>query len=97
MIAIKRLELVVDAPHATQVLEVLQRHGLTGWSILRGVTGAGERGRQHGDDLTGVSSNHLILTTCAPEKLAPLLEDLRVVLARAGGMCLVSDAQWLRH
>ena len=30
-------------------------------------------------------------------QLAPLLEDLRSILARHGGMCLVSDALWLRH
>ena len=97
MIRVKRLEIVVDAPHSPRVTEVLDRHGLTGWSIVRDVTGAGERGRQLADDLTGVSSNHLILTTCTPEALPALVEDLRAVLVRAGGMCLVGDAHWLRH
>jgi len=97
VIPVKRLEIVIDAPHSARITEVLQRHGLTGWSVLRNVTGSGERGRQLGDELTGVSSNHLILTTCSPEALGPLIEDLRELLVRAGGMCLVSDASWLRH
>jgi len=97
MIPVKRLEIVVDAPHSARITAVLSRHGLTGWSIVRNVTGSGERGRQHGDEVTGVSSNHLILTTCPAEALDPLIEDLRVLLVRAGGMCLVSDASWLRH
>jgi nitrogen regulatory protein P-II 1 len=97
MIAVKRLEIVVDAPHSEQITDLLARHGLTGWTLLRGATGAGERGRQHGDEITGVSSNHLILTTCPPDRLEPLLSDLRVQLARIGGMCLISDASWLRH
>ncbi len=97
MIAVKRLEIVVDAPHSHRITEVLDRHGVTGWSIVRDVAGSGERGRQLADDLTGVSANHLILTTCSAEALGPLIEDLRGLLVRAGGMCLVSDAHWLRH
>jgi hypothetical protein len=97
MIPVKRLEIVVDAPHGSQVTDVLARHGLGGWSIVRNVTGSGERGSQLDDELTGVSSNLLIVSTCPPETLAPLMEDLRTVLRRSGGMCLVSDAHWLRH
>jgi PII-like signaling protein len=97
MIPVKRLEIVVDAPHGQRVTELLTRHGLGGWTLLRGASGAGERGRQHGDDITGVSSNHLILTTCPPEQLDALMEDLRGLLALVGGMCLISDAAWVRH
>jgi PII-like signaling protein len=97
MIAVKRLEIVVGAPHSDRITEVLVRHGLKGWTLLRGAEGAGERGLQHGDGITGVSSNHVVLTTCPPEKLDAVLEDLRKRLSRYGGVCLVSDAHWLRH
>ncbi len=97
MIPVKRLEIVIDAPHGGRVTELLARHGLGGWTLLRGATGAGERGLQRDDELTGVSGNHLILTTCPPERLQSLLEELRALLVQCGGMCLVSDACWLRH
>ena len=97
MIPVKRLEIVVDAPHSERITDVLTQHGLTGWTLIRGAAGAGERGRQHGDEITGVSSNHLIVTTCAPDKLDALLEALRARLSRYGGICLVSDAHWLAH
>jgi PII-like signaling protein len=97
MIPVKRLEIVVDAPHGDDVTDLLTRHGLTGWTVVRGAAGAGERGRQLGDEITGVSSNHLIVTTCPQESLDALIEDLRTLLVRFGGMCLVSDALWLRH
>jgi len=97
MIAVKRLEIVVDALHGERITDLLGRHGLTGWTLVRGAKGAGERGRQHADEITGVSSNHLIITTCPPDRLDALLEDLRGMLERYGGMCLVSDASWLRH
>lgn len=71
--------------------------GLLGTLLRSDLEIPGERGRQLADDLTGVSSNHLILTPCPPAALGPLVEELRAVLVRAGGMCLVSDAAWLRH
>lgn len=97
MIPVKRLEIVIDAPLSERVTTVLARHGLTGWTILRGATGKGDSGSRFADELTGVSNNHLILTTCRPDDLEPLMEDLRSLLQRYGGVCLVSDAQWLNH
>lgn len=97
MIAVKRVEIVVEAPHSGRVTALLERRGLTGWSLLRSVMGAGDRGRQHNDEMTGVNSNHLIVTTCPPDELDGLIEDLRPILAHFGGMCLVSDASWLKH
>lgn len=97
MIPVKRLEIVVDARNSERVTEVLARAGLTGWTLVRNATGAGERGQRHGDGITGVSSNHVIVTTCPPDELDALMEEIRPLLTTYGGMCLVSDAQWLRH
>jgi hypothetical protein len=97
MIAVKRLEIVIEAPYGERVTDLLTRHGLTGWTLLRGATGAGERGPRHADELSGIGDNHLILSTCPAERLEPLIEDLRILLERHGGMCLVSDAMWLQH
>ena len=97
MTPVKRLEIVVDAPYSEKVVRLIERHQLEGWTLLRGASGSGERGTQLGDEITGISNNNLIVTTCTPEKLDEVLEDLRGVLARYGGMCLVSDAQWLSH
>lgn len=97
MIDVKRLEIVIDAPFSEQITAVLEQHGAVGWTILRGATGSGDRGLRYGDEITGVSNNHVIITTCAPEKLEALVADLQVLLKRFGGMCLVSDARWVGH
>jgi hypothetical protein len=50
------------------------------------------------DELSGESSNCLVLIACDDQALVDaLLEAVRPLLVRAGGICLVSDAQWLRH
>lgn len=95
MSQVKRLEIVVDAPFSEYVVGVLQKHAARGWTIIRGASGSGDRGERLGDDITGVSSNHVIVTTCEPDRLDALVEDLREQLDRFGGMCLVSDATWV--
>ena len=97
MIPVKRLEIVVDATYSPRIVKLLGEHGLTGWTLLRGASGAGDRGPRLADDITGVTSNHVIVTTCEPEALEGVIEELRGMLVRYGGMCLISDALWLRH
>jgi hypothetical protein len=97
MEAVCRIEIVIAAPHSERVLALLDREGLHGYTLIRGVTGGGERGPQRGDEITGVSSNHYILTTCPPARLDAVTAALRPLLKKVGGVCLVSDARWLRH
>lgn len=92
-----RIEIVVDSSHSSRVIEILHEEGLHGYTLIRGVSGAGERGLQLGDEITGVSNNNYILTTCAPDKLDAVTARLRPLLGRVGGICLVSDARWLKH
>jgi hypothetical protein len=94
---VQRIEIVIDALHAPAVLAVLARHRLAGWSLLRVEAGAGERGERRDDELSGASAGNLVITTCAPEALDALAADLRPLLKRFGGMCLVSEARWLVH
>lgn len=94
---VKRLEIIVNALQVDAVVRLLEEHGVTGHSVIRDVTGRGDRGRQTGDELTGAFSNSCVLTTCPPEALDALVNDLRRFLRRAGGVALVSDAAWVEH
>ena len=94
---VQRIEVVINAPHAPRVIAILASKGLQDYTVIRGASGSGERGLQRGDDITGVSNNVYVLTTCEPEDLEEVVESLRPLLRRAGGMCLVSDARWLEH
>ncbi|HSW30527.1 MAG TPA: hypothetical protein VLH75_13660 [Longimicrobiales bacterium] len=94
---VHRIEIVIDAPNSGRVLELLADQGLRDYTLIGGVSGAGERGVQRGDDITGVSNNTYILTTCLPERLEAVTSALRALLSRVGGLCLVSDARRVRH
>lgn len=76
---------------------MLEQEGVDGYTIMRDVVGWGDRGLQSGDELTDVFKNSYLLTTCAAEDLERIVEAIRPILTRRGGVCLVSDAQWLKH
>ena len=97
MVPIKRVEIVVDALEVESLARALARVGVSGYTVIRNVTGSGGRGARRGDDVTDVFANRLVIVACEEEKLQALVEEIRPILKRAGGVCLVSDAQWLIH
>lgn len=97
MEAVKRLEIITDAREMREVRAALDQLGVEGYSVIHEVTGRGERGVQSGDEISGVFTNSLLLTTCPPEQLSAIVETIRPILHRSGGVCLVSDALSVRH
>jgi len=94
---VKRIEIITGALEMQAVVAVLETHGVSGYTIIKDVTGKGERGVQSGDDLTDVFKNSYLLTTCPPEQVQEIVEAIRPLLKRHGGVCLISDAQWVVH
>ena len=70
---------------------------MSGYTVIKGVTGKGERGDRAGDELTGVFNNSYVITTCQEAELEKVIRAIRPILKRFGGMCLISDAQWIIH
>jgi hypothetical protein len=94
----KRIEIVIEKSMVPALTAVIRNHGLDGYTLIPEVRGSGDRGVRRADELSGESSNCLVLIACDEELLTDaLLESVRSLLVRVGGICLVSDAQWLRH
>lgn len=97
MKAIKRLDIVVDHAHTGRLVRVLEQFGVSGYTVMPGSQGKGNRGMQHADGLMTAASNDVVFTTCSPEELEDLCAAVRPMLKRFGGVCLISDAHWLEH
>lgn len=94
----KRIEIVIETPLAARLTELLRKAGAPGYTLVPDVRGAGDRGERRADELSGDSSNCLVLIACDDQALIDnILEIIRPLLSRSGGICLVSEAQWLRH
>ena len=94
----KRLEIVVEKPIARLVVRVLMELGAPGYTMVDQASGQGDRGERRADDPTGTSTNCLIIVACeTTEEVTALVEGVRPYLTESGGICLVSDAMWVRH
>jgi len=97
MQSVKRIEIVVPEHALRDVLAVISRSSPGDYTVFRGLEGRGDRGIQSGDGVVGEFSNAAVLMACDEAHTGALLEDLRALLRQFGGMCLVSDANWLKH
>ncbi len=97
MEARKRLEIIVINPEVKAILSVLERHGVTHYSMIRDVSGRGDRGVQDGKGLSETFINVMIICYLTTEAFEAVKESLRTVLSRHGGVAVVSDVNWLEH
>jgi len=94
---VKRVEIVVEGVHETEVVRRIARAGIDGWTLHRHAAGTGSRGARDGEGLTDVLQNIVFVVAAKPEQAEQLALSLRPLLQRFGGVCLISDAQWLMH
>ena len=94
---VKKIEIVTDSLELRKILQLLEEAGVSGYTVIREVTGKGERGVRAGDELTDVFKNSYVMTACPEDQVSQVVEVIRPILKRFGGVCLVSDAQWIMH
>ena len=97
MTPVKRVEIVTASVEIDHVVRVLDRLGVSGYTLVRDVEGSGGRGRSSDGALTGGLTNSYVFTACEPDEAAAIVEAIRPILERFGGVALVSDALWVRH
>ncbi|MCR9278121.1 MAG: hypothetical protein NXH85_09110 [Pseudomonadaceae bacterium] len=94
----KRIEIVVEEALTRRLEELLEAVGAPGYTMLPRASGNGDRGVRRGDDPTGTFTNCVFIIACDDEAtITAIIEGVRPLLQRSGGICLVSDAMWVRH
>jgi len=94
----KRIEIVIEEPMAPRLVELLRKLDVSGYTLLPNAAGDGDRGIRRADELAGDSSNSVFIIACEDDALLEqIVEGVRPLIKRSGGICLVSDANWLIH
>jgi nitrogen regulatory protein PII len=94
----KRIEIVIEEALTRRLAQLLETLGAPGFTLIPRASGQGDRGIRRGDDPTGTMTNAVFIIAVDDEALVErIIEGVRPLLARSGGICLVSDAAWLRH
>lgn len=97
MIPVKRIELVVEAVEKQSVISTLKDINVLNYTIYKHVGGHGERGERNDSAFGEKFENVTFIIACPEDQLSIIIESLRPILKSYGGICLVSDAQWLIH
>jgi nitrogen regulatory protein PII len=92
MDAVKRIEIFANSVELPKILEGLDKAGVPGYSVIRGVAGKSTRGRKSHDLAMSMLDNIYVLAFCEPDQISAVAENIRPVLNKFGGACFISDA-----
>lgn len=94
----KKVEIIITSLELDKVLSTLEEVGVSGYTIIREVTGKGERGTVSNDlEMGGAFSNGYVMSICTEEQASEFVEIIRPFLKKFGGVCLVSDVNSIIH
>ncbi|MBU0924803.1 transcriptional regulator [bacterium] len=91
----KKIELVIESLYLNKLIELFDKKGISGYTIIKDIEGKGEHGIKSADEVTDVFKNNYVFTVCDEEKLMNIVEDIRSFIKRNGGRCIVSDVSWV--
>lgn len=94
---VKKVEIITTSLELDKVLDALNKFNVSGYTVMRNVIGKGGRGTADDDIEMTVLSNVYVMTTCEENRVKNLVEMIRPILKKFGGVCLVSDAEWIIH
>lgn len=97
MQSIKRIELVIEAIERQNVIAILEKINIRSYTLYNNVGGSGDRGERQEVVFGEKFENMTFVIACPEASLSTVIEAIRPLLKSFGGMCLVSDAQWVIH
>jgi len=94
---VKKVEIIVSSLELDEVIQILDTIKVSGYTVIKNTYGKGDRGISY-NDLGREFSNTYIMTVCTNEKqLFYLVDEILPLIKRVGGVCLVTESQWLSH
>lgn len=92
----RKIEILVDAPLLRRVTAAAEAAGLTGYTLLPALGGAGHRGRWSDDQVTGAEAKILFWAIMDAAKAAALVDALAPLLDSHGLLLASSDVEVVR-
>ena len=87
----KRFEIVIGAGYLDQLIELLERSGLRGYTVIKNAGGLGSQGKRNPDDVLIADENAVIILACNEDQAQAVLNELQPAMKSFNGMCLISD------
>lgn len=94
-IAMKRFEIVIGIEQLEDLMDLLEKSGVRGYTVVKNASGFGSRGARNADDVLMEQENIVVIMACKDDQAQRVINELRPALKGFGGMCLISDCLWL--
>jgi nitrogen regulatory protein PII len=95
--SVKKVEITIPAIELKKITKIIDRAGITDYTVIKNVTGKGERGNIVDDLEIADMGGDYILAICDESNLQELIDGVRPLLKKYGGMCIISDAHFVLH
>jgi nitrogen regulatory protein PII len=93
----KRLEIVIEQPALSRVLDTLDRLAVTGYSVAPLIAGRGREGSWRADGLVSDAGRMVMVAcVCDPSKVDAVVEPIYRIIARQVGIVTISDCDVIR-
>lgn len=93
----QKVEIITEKRSIGLVIEIIEKCGVTGYTLVPNVTGKGKRGVKHGDDLNDVFINGMLITVCEETIAEAIVKEIKVFLQDVSGVCFVTDVKYVVH
>lgn len=94
-IAMKRFEVVIGVEQLEQLMELLEKTQVRGYTVIKNAGGYGSRGVRDPGDVLMEQENVVVVLACKEDQAQKVLNELRPAMKTLGGMCLISDCNWV--
>jgi len=95
--AVKKLEIILSGEHQAFATELLDKAGVTGYTIINNVSGKGRHGFHDGHLMFNEEDVLIMIIVAVPEELVdPILEGLEPFYSEHTGVVFISDIQVTR-
>jgi PII-like signaling protein len=91
-----RIEVLVDAPLVQELVGLLGRHGIHGYTVMPTLSGHGASGSWSDDQITSAEHKVTLLTVAEPARADGFLSDLHPLLDSYGMVVMISTVNVLR-
>jgi nitrogen regulatory protein PII len=95
LIPMKRIEIVVDEESLRELTRLFREAKVRGYTVIKGAGGLGTRGERDPDDYVFEDENAVMVIACEEAEAERIVTVLHPKLREFGGMCIISDCQWV--
>ena len=94
---VKKLEIILEGEHQVFVTDLLDRSGVTGYTIFNNLSGKGSHGFHEGHLMFNEDDVLIMIVVAVPEDLVkPILEGLAPFYNEHSGVVFISEIQVTR-